>query len=229
MSLRAQEEIGGKASSGGVPDELPDSTRQFARLIKRDERVAVGDLDQAPLWQQFGQAPPMRRRHHTVLGGPDHQLWTVKAAQALGRGEHVSLVEGMHVFAQIAANSPLGLRWTQPGVDQLSGNGSLCHPPKGERQAAERVPVQGLSQQEVARWQLDAKLCSSSRQTGREVLKGFAGRDHESRDALRIQARGELKMARIVSHQGHFAQLQGLQQLGLQPSDDVCSEIGIRP
>ncbi len=101
----------------------------------------------------------------------------------------------MHVLGEIAADPPLGLQWTQPGVDNLVGDRSLRHPPESERQAAQCVHTQGLCQEEGSTRHLDADLCGPSRQTGREVLEGFAGSEHQSRDALRIRASSDLKNA----------------------------------
>jgi len=83
------------------------------------------------------------------------------------------------------------------------------------------VHAQGLCQEEGSARHLDADLCGPSGQTGREVLEGFAGSEHQSRDALRIAASGELKNSRVVSHQGHVAQIQGCQKLGLKLGDAV--------
>src|SRR6266536_3481129 len=63
-----------------VSDELPDGTSQFARLVKRDQGVAVGDLDQPPVWEQLSKPPPVLSWIDTVLRSPDHERRTVKVA-----------------------------------------------------------------------------------------------------------------------------------------------------
>src|SRR5713226_432682 len=199
----------GRASSWRVLDELADGTSQFAGLVFGDEGVAVGDLDQLPMWEQLSKSPPVLSGIDAVFRCPVHERRTVKVAEVFSCGEHVPLVEGLHVLGEIAADPPLGLQWAQPGVDNLIGNRSLRHPAKGERQAAQGVHAQELRHEEGSSRYLDTDLCGPSGQTRWEVLEGFAGSEHQSRDALRIQASSELKNARVVSHQGHLAQFQG--------------------
>ncbi len=102
---------GNRASSRRVLDELTDSMSQFARLVFGDERVAVCDLDQPPVWEQLGKPPPVLAGIDTVLRRPDHECRTVKAAEEPSRSEHIPLIEGLHELGEIAADPPLGLQW----------------------------------------------------------------------------------------------------------------------
>jgi hypothetical protein len=79
-----------------VSDELADGVSKFGWLVKRDERVAVGDLDQLPVCEQFSPPPPIRCEIDSVFRCPDHQCWTVKATEVFSRGKYVSLVGGMY-------------------------------------------------------------------------------------------------------------------------------------
>jgi hypothetical protein len=70
----------------GVLDEATDLACQLARLILGDERVAVGDLDQASVGQELGQSTPAFGGHDAVLARPDHERRKVEGPQPLGRG-----------------------------------------------------------------------------------------------------------------------------------------------
>src|SRR5260370_12570930 len=63
----------GRASSWRVLDELADGTSQFAGLVFGDEGVAVGDLDQAPMWEQLSKhALPTLAPLHELAHHEDH-------------------------------------------------------------------------------------------------------------------------------------------------------------
>src|SRR5258708_26871192 len=49
----------GRASSWRVLDELADGTNQFAGVVLRDERGAVGGLTQLALWSHINKSPPV--------------------------------------------------------------------------------------------------------------------------------------------------------------------------
>jgi hypothetical protein len=78
--------------------------RNLARLVFRDEGVAVGDLDQPPVWEQLSQSPTMLRKYDAVLLRPDDERRTVEGARARSRDEHVPLVEGAHGPRAISAH-----------------------------------------------------------------------------------------------------------------------------
>jgi hypothetical protein len=117
----------------GVSDEPTDGTSQFARLVFRDECVAVCDLDQSSVWKDLGQPSPVLRGHDAVLLCPDHECWTVEGPQSLSRRKHVSLLGGAEILGKIAPDLSPCQHWTQPGVGHSRGDWSLRHPPKSQR------------------------------------------------------------------------------------------------
>src|SRR5258708_33670979 len=63
----------GRVSSWRILDELADGTSQFAGLVFGDEGVAVGDLDQAPMWEQLSKhALPTLAPLHELAHHEDH-------------------------------------------------------------------------------------------------------------------------------------------------------------
>src|SRR5260370_28698978 len=134
------------------------------------------------MWEQLSKSPPVLSGIDAVFRCPDHERWTVKVAEVFSCGEHIPLVEGLHVLGEIAADPPLGLQWAQPGVDNLIGNRSLRHPAKGERQAAQGVHAQEVRPEEGSSRHLDTDLCEPSAQTTPGLLEGFSRSEHPSRD-----------------------------------------------
>jgi hypothetical protein len=101
-----------RTSSWCVSDELTNSASEYVRLIFRDEGIAIGDLDQLPLWEEFGQPSPMFQRHHAVLCCPEDERWTVEGSQAFGCDKQVTFLAGTHVLREIAPDLSL----SQKGV-----------------------------------------------------------------------------------------------------------------
>ena len=60
----------GPKLSERVPDEPADGAGKLAWLVLGDKRVAVGDLHQASLREEFGQASSVLGGHDAVLDGP---------------------------------------------------------------------------------------------------------------------------------------------------------------
>src|SRR6266516_5255146 len=181
------------ASSWRASDELTDGASEYAGLVFGDECVAVGDLDQLPMWEDLGQPPPVLRGHNAVFHRPHHERRTAEGAQKLSRGEHVTFLASTHVLGEIAPDLSLSQHWTQPGVGHSVGNWSLRHPPKSKRQAAQRPQAHRLGEGVQTSRKPGCEHYGASGQTGREVLEGFAGGDHQPRYALRMFAGGELE------------------------------------
>src|SRR5918994_6489529 len=86
-----------REASSGLSDEPTNLPSQLGGLILGQERVAVGDLDQPPVGKELGQSAPMLWGHDAILLCPDHECRTLERPQALGRGEHVSLLRRTQV------------------------------------------------------------------------------------------------------------------------------------
>src|ERR1700677_5258979 len=67
-----------------LADELPDQLGKLGGLVEGNERVAAGDLRQAPVWEQPGQALAVLGRHDPVLAGPDHKRGPAEGRQRDG-------------------------------------------------------------------------------------------------------------------------------------------------
>src|SRR5262249_1579233 len=68
---------------GGVGDELAEGARECRGLVAHDERVAVGDFDEARVGEQCGEALPVLGPLHPVFGGPDDERGPVKRRKPL--------------------------------------------------------------------------------------------------------------------------------------------------
>src|SRR5258708_28169200 len=112
----------------GVSDELTDGTSQFARLVFRDECVAVCDLDQSSVWKDLGQPSPVLRGHDAVLLCPDHECWTVEGPQSLSPSKHVSLLGCAYMHGQIAHDISLFLHYPTTGTGNTMGHWTLLPP-----------------------------------------------------------------------------------------------------
>jgi hypothetical protein len=55
-----------------LPDKLADGQRQFARPVFGEQGIAVGDLHEAPVGEQLGESPTVRRSH-----GSHSTAWTM--------------------------------------------------------------------------------------------------------------------------------------------------------
>src|SRR4029077_10018191 len=72
--------------SGG---ELADQPRQLPRLIQGDQRVAIGQLDVAGIWERLGETAAVLVGHHLALAVPDDEDGLREGAQRRGRGADV--------------------------------------------------------------------------------------------------------------------------------------------
>src|SRR5215472_16201492 len=61
--------------------ELADGRGQLSGLVEGDEGVAAGDLEQAGVREQAGEAPAVLGRHHPVAGRPDDEHGPVESGQ----------------------------------------------------------------------------------------------------------------------------------------------------
>src|SRR5437016_4075771 len=72
----------------------PDDSGESCWLVKGDEGVAVGHLDQLSLREELGEAPAVLGWHDAVLAGPNHQGRAVEVRQTFGRPEQQAGVCG---------------------------------------------------------------------------------------------------------------------------------------
>src|SRR5207248_2574634 len=124
----------GRTRGSPLADELPQLRSENAGLIDRDQRVGVGNLDQAAVREQSRKPVAVLDGHHPPLDVPGDQYRPREHGQRLGRGEHVAAPPPSvaNVLAQVAADLGSSQRF-EPSANQLLGYPALRHLPKHER------------------------------------------------------------------------------------------------
>jgi hypothetical protein len=115
-----------------LPHEPADGSDQFARLVFRDQRVAVLNLDKLTVRKGRGRpcSGGMTRSwaaHTTSTGRSNTRCCCAHSSSVSARC-------GRRVLAQIAADLPLGEQRPEPAVHDLGRYRPFRHPPPGDRQ-----------------------------------------------------------------------------------------------
>ena len=167
--------------------EVADLARQRHRLVEGDQRVAVGQLDQARVGKASASSRPSALgiifpslSQTTRTGRSKERSFAVAARMSLLAVHRVA-----GVLAQVAADLR-PLQRLQPAAHQLVGDAALAHLAVDERQPAQPAAQQGRGASPQAAGQLAGEPGGVAGQPRRVVAGGLAGDQDQPADPLGV-------------------------------------------
>jgi AcrR family transcriptional regulator len=198
-------------------------------LVFWNEGVAVGDLDELTVWEGIGEPTAVLGRHDAVFGGPGDEHRSIEVGEVICRRQQVAFAgrRVTCVLAVVAPDLPVAQR-LEPCPHDVVGQAPLRHIAQEHRELPYPPPEEHSAGRGDSTWHAGGESGEASWKTGRVVLEGFAGHEHEPPHPVHAPVGDHhLSTAPVVEAERHVVELETLHEFGQDPPEASEREVGI--